>query len=412
MEQTVNEPALFAMNGVRFTAIAVDPPNPRNNFNEVIFIGLADGRIIKLLMQPFEFHQNGPKYQQPIVIQEYTLFEYNQAVESLVINSANGKLIAISDEQIKSIDLTAGCSTNADSCASCLDSQDPYCVWSNTRSACLSLADTDLNEDLARISKTSGVNQCTSNGVYTISKLSTYGDSYEANTEHEKYQYSQLNSIRKPSDGSGHLLVAIFLTALLTCLMSVGLTCLLINQRSKMADYLSRHLSVTISSNRSSASSTTSYNHYKTDKYQTNVSEIDSKTAKPRLQNFYDTSVKPLLGISAFSKKNEQRYDTPTVNTNISSSTDCTQHSPNSELTQPKSINDTLSSSNESCCFDPHSMSDECNVHASCDRYSKRPFSSPMSNKKLVTGIEGIETIQISTSLLGANVEGARDANV
>lgn len=401
MEQTVNEPALFALNNVKFTSIAVDSPNAQNNFNEVIFIGLEDGRVIKLLIRPIGLKKNNQKFQQPIIVQEFKLF--TTTVNSLIIDSKSGKLIALSNEEIRSIDLDAGCTKNSE-CGGCLNTQDPYCAWSVHDSKCISLAHASQGENLIRISRHSQVSACnniSSNDVqYAIVE----------NLENESTFYSELNAPKsvRGTDETDNLLVAIFLTALLTCLLSVGLTCLLINKRYKMADYLSRNLSTTLSSNRSTSSSTTSYNNYKTDKYM--ASRTDSKS-KPRYQNFYQQSLKPLLDNSLFSKKNAQstRYN-PTVNTNVSSSSDCTQHSPNSELTQPKSINDTLSSSNESCCFDPQSLSDDCHIHQNCDRYTKRPYSSPIGSKKSSSNIDRIETIKTNTSLLSA--DASPDSNV
>ena len=43
MEQTVNEPALFALSNVKFTSIVIDPASLNNNFNDVIFIGTDNG---------------------------------------------------------------------------------------------------------------------------------------------------------------------------------------------------------------------------------------------------------------------------------------------------------------------------------------------------------------------------------
>lgn len=170
-------------------------------------------------------------------------------------------------------------------------------------------------------------------------------------------QYSK--SIKAQEPGSGNLLVAIFLTALLTCLLSVALTCLLINKRYKMADYLSRNLSTTLSSNRSTSSSTTSYNNYKVDnKFLSDDSRTKLKNQK-HYQNFYEASLKPLLDKKLFGKKSSMAAneiaETDMMADKTMSSSDCAPH----YLSAPKSINNTLSSSNDSYCFDPHSLSDD-----------------------------------------------------
>lgn len=397
MEQNIYEPALFALNNAKFTAIAVDSPRVENNFNEVVFIGLEDGRVFKILIQPLKFMKNGQKFNQPTIVQEYKFFE--APVKSLVINTDSGKLVAISDELIRSIDLASSCqNVNIYRCGQCLKLQDPYCAWSITSQSCQGL--TDTNEDMIKVSRFPGRPQCS--------------------PETADYEIEAVNSpiLAQKNKNTENLLTAIFLTALLTCLLSVGLTCLLINKRLKMSNYLTKNLSTTISSNRSSASSTTtSYNNYTTEKFLPTIKIEKTKPKYQRCQNFYISSVKPILDHSIFSKKKHepQRYDiasaAPTVNTNISSSTDCTQNSPNSESLQPKSINDTLSSSNESCCFDAHTLSDDCQTHINCERYTKRSYSSPLSAKKM-SHLERIEVIDMSSNLLEPKLTFERNSNV
>jgi len=362
METTVNEPALFAMNGIRFTAITIDRPSARNDFNQVIFIGLDNGRVLKLLTQSVETDKK--IYQQPIVVQEYQMFKHGQSVKSLIIKQ--GKLIAISDETIRSVYLDVACSVDHLTCSSCTSAQDPYCAWSTSQSRCISLLDEKqlLKQDLIR-----AIQQCTnpSDIQYSIRTVN-----YKNNFEYGDFTRPQLQAIKlrnQYEQRTQNLVAAIFLTALLTCLLSVGLTCLLINKRSKMTEYLSRHLSISLSSSRSSNSSTTSYNNYKTK----NITSTTSKATtipKPVLQNIY-MSCRTFLNTFSRSEHEQvkQHDDTipTTINTNISTSIECgdQQHSPGSELTQPtKSINDTLSSSNESCCFEePHSLlPNECRL--------------------------------------------------
>ena len=180
---------------------------------------------------------------------------------------------------------------------------------------------------------------------------------YDDNDDVHISQYSKSTKAQEP--GSDNLLVAIFLTALLTCLLSVALTCLLINKRYKMADYLSRNMSTTLSSNRSTSSSTTSYNNYKVDnKFLSDDSRIKLKSQQ-HYQNFYEASLKPLLDKKLFSKKSTMAANEIVENDLMAdktmSSSDCAPH----YLSAPKSINNTLSSSNDSYCFDPHSLSDD-----------------------------------------------------
>lgn len=136
MEETVNEPALFALNNVKFTAIAVDPPSRRNNFNEVVFIGLEDGRVLKVLMRAAAVSNGQGQVAKPLIVQEYHLFR-RTSVNSILLRQ--GKLIAMSDEQVRSIELDAECGQAA-SCGQCVNAQDPYCAWSLNKAACVKLA--------------------------------------------------------------------------------------------------------------------------------------------------------------------------------------------------------------------------------------------------------------------------------
>ncbi len=345
METTVNEPAIFAMNGARFTAIVIDTPSQRNNFNKVIFIGLSNGRVIKLLTMPVETKKR--IYQQPIVVQEYQILEHGQAINSLIVTK-QGKLIAVSDETIRSVDLDVACLEEHPNCSSCLKNQDPYCVWSTAQSKCVSLLvgkiAVSLQQDLVR-----DFRQCLNPEEIEYTMHTLNSDDLSA----RQHTVESMNTENR----TGNLLVYILVTAVLTCLASVGLTCLIINKRNQMSEYLSRHLSTTFSF------STTSYNN---------------NNSSPKLssgQEFY-MPTKPLLSHSLTrGKPADHTKPLTTVNTNL---IDCQQqYSPSSDLllssnsSQP--INDTLSWSNESCCFTGH--------HRECDRYSRQ--SSPVLNGKV-----------------------------
>jgi len=304
METTVNEPVLFAMNGARFTAIAIDQPGKRNNFNEVIFIGLADGRVLKLLTKPV--YANKRIYQQPIVVQEYQMLEHNQTINSLIVTK-QGQLIAVSNEIIRSVDLDVACFVDYNTCSSCLKTQDPYCSWSTTQAKCVSLKH-DQQEGLVKDSR-----KCLKlDGDFTLRTL-------KSDNQNEYGTFGDILRLTNFDNKAGNLLIAIFLTAVLTFFVSVGLTLFVIKKRSKMSEYLSRHLSTTLSS------STASYIN-------------NGSSSKSAEQNFY-LSIKPLTAVDYCVAKSQD------------------QHSPNSDLllSSGSSIrptnDDTLSSSNESCCF-------------------------------------------------------------
>ena len=243
-----------------------------------------------------------------------------------------------------------------------------------------------------------------------------YYDQEQADLSFYQKLNSPVTSSRPVSPNDGSLVIAICLTALFTCLISVGVTCLFINKRYKMADYLSRHLSTTISSgqsNRSSASSTTSYNHYNAKNYLPSSSDKKDKHKYEKCQNFYEKSLKPMLDASILKPILNARYnlasETPTITTTISSSVNCDQHSPDSSanLTPPvnfKSMNGTLSSSNESCLFEAPSLTDV--NQNNCGKFSKCSYSSPMSAHKINSHlIANIEHINITTNLLSPKLE-------
>ena len=148
MEQEINQKAMFALNNVKLTTIAVDSfnydtQNNENNYiNNIIFIGLSDGRIIKLLNRISS--KNGQA--QPMIVGEYQMFEQNVPVNNIMIYDPNRnaqslkvaskKIIAVSNEEIKSFSLDSSCYKYKD-CAECISAQDPYCSWSTTSAKCV-----------------------------------------------------------------------------------------------------------------------------------------------------------------------------------------------------------------------------------------------------------------------------------
>jgi len=121
LEQSVNEKALFALNNVKFTSIAVD------QLTNVLFVGLSDGRVLKLVIEN----------NQAIIIDEYKLFDTNAQVDKLVVSTGLiNKLIAITNNMIKTVPLDLSCRTHQ-SCHACLHTQDPYCLWSKSDFKCI-----------------------------------------------------------------------------------------------------------------------------------------------------------------------------------------------------------------------------------------------------------------------------------
>ena len=139
----------------RFTAVGVDRPSERNNFNQVLFVGLEDGRVLKLLMRATNLTAEERQLEQPVIVQEYRLFR--AAVNSLLV--AEGQLIAVSDEQVRSVELGSECG-KAESCGECVGAQDPYCAWSLGRSACVKVASAEVGESLVAVTKVNNVQSC------------------------------------------------------------------------------------------------------------------------------------------------------------------------------------------------------------------------------------------------------------
>lgn len=144
MDQTLNERALFALNNVKFTSLVVDH---LSDSSHAIFIGLSDGRILKLVNKPVYDGQT-KLYTQPIVVNEYRLFHKLTPITKLIIHvdpnePTQRKLIAMTNDEIKSMLLSTGCDKYS-SCDDCVYAQDPYCSWSVSTSSCtFSLAESN-----------------------------------------------------------------------------------------------------------------------------------------------------------------------------------------------------------------------------------------------------------------------------
>ncbi len=147
MEQSISERAVFALNDVKFTSLAVDSLGGGSVENHVIYLGLSDGRVIKLAVKPIVF-KNSVHYQ-PTILSEIQMFENRGApVDSLLLFNKPGvvsrRLVAISAQQIKSISLQPACEVH-DSCQKCVIAQDPYCAWSKIEFKCVYVPSRPLN---------------------------------------------------------------------------------------------------------------------------------------------------------------------------------------------------------------------------------------------------------------------------
>jgi hypothetical protein len=160
MEQTVNQKALFALNNVKFTSIAVDVVKNRNN--HVLFLGLNDGRVLKIMNQIQS--KNGQNFNQPIILGEYQMFANNLPINSIILFESK-KLIAITNSEIKSISLEIQCK-KYNTCRQCVYAQDPYCAWSTSKSKCvLAIEESEsLKQD---IQNGDGIKMCTANNPDT-----------------------------------------------------------------------------------------------------------------------------------------------------------------------------------------------------------------------------------------------------
>lgn len=355
MEQTVNEPALFALSNVKFTSIVIDPASLNNNFNDVIFIGTDNGRVLKLITRDLIIESKQKKFKQPIIVQDMQIFD-SKPVTSLIIS--NDKLIAMSDEEIKSFRLEFSCNSYL-SCAECIVSQDPYCSWSFNKQKCTSSQDLNtindhLNGDITKCydSNTKSSNDSDLAILYSIKNQ----EQIVQTTGFDQSIYRKLDSmVNKNQSNNNGLIVAVFLTALITCLGSVLFTWLFIKKRYQMAEYVAKHLLQTSLSNRSSSSS---YNTYSTKKYLSTNQERQEKKCK----NFYEKPSQDLHYIEA--------PDSPITSTTLTNESN--QHSPAGNQLL-RSLNSALSSSDDS--FEPQSLnnSDRRMIYSAID--SSRPNS-------------------------------------
>lgn len=125
--QTVNsisEQALFYLNNVRFTSIAVD--NSTTYSNHIVYIGLSNGRLLKILIDSINLKSK--------LLRIFNIFDTKTSIDSLIIKSR--KIISISNKEIRSIGLDFDCSLYV-SCLECIISFEPNCAWSKSKSKCI-----------------------------------------------------------------------------------------------------------------------------------------------------------------------------------------------------------------------------------------------------------------------------------
>ncbi|CAL4112675.1 unnamed protein product [Meganyctiphanes norvegica] len=123
----------------RFSVLAVDPQVPLQSGGtvDVLFIATDSGMIIKAINALSSFTMTEIE---PVIIEEI------HAVDGPIVNlqlakesNGEGKLIIITDEEVKTIPLHR-CHV-AKSCSSCVELQDPYCVWYESWGRCQSVHD-------------------------------------------------------------------------------------------------------------------------------------------------------------------------------------------------------------------------------------------------------------------------------
>ncbi|KAK7073998.1 receptor activity protein [Halocaridina rubra] len=120
----------------RFTKIAVDPQVVflDGKTVDVLFIATDSGIIFKTINAQAS---GGISKMESVIIEEIRVFEKSSAIVNMQIAKQSGgesKLIIITDDEVKSIDLHR--CHRAVNCSSCVGLQDPYCAWFEGHSVC------------------------------------------------------------------------------------------------------------------------------------------------------------------------------------------------------------------------------------------------------------------------------------
>lgn len=129
MEQTINSRAMFALNSAKFTSLAVDTSLPQGH---VIYIGLENGRLLKLVNQPSSIAAG---HTQPIIVAEFQMFDTHVPISDILV-TAEESITVVSRSGIKWVQVDVMCE-KMKTCKECTDAQDPYCVWSKMQSKCV-----------------------------------------------------------------------------------------------------------------------------------------------------------------------------------------------------------------------------------------------------------------------------------
>lgn len=143
VENSLSEKALFSMNDAKFTSVAVDHSisqlfseySKQGLSSHVLFIGLDDGRILKIL--PTSLNKNSPELKS-IILAEYQLFNFKLPINNILISfnsDAPNKVIALTSQEIRSFSVDLSCETYK-TCELCIGAQDPYCSWSIQTKKC------------------------------------------------------------------------------------------------------------------------------------------------------------------------------------------------------------------------------------------------------------------------------------
>lgn len=288
MEQSLNERALFALNNVKFTSIAVDS---RTTFKQehILFIGLSDGRILKV---------NGASLSKPVILGEYEIFEANEPINNLIISQ--NQIIAISNKQIKSIEIDSFCSSFTN-CVKCIQIKDPYCSWSISQSKCLFSSAPQTQDFKCPLLQSNNNNQ-----------------SILLNIIQSKSQ----NQKSKENNGITFLFFLFLFLILISSFLSVSLTCL----------YFKKFFIIQTKNTKK-----TLFLNILNTKLQSKKN-LTTKTPQ-KLMNCYET--KPVT-VLCTTRPNSSSLTTNSIESN--------SNSPNNLLSKYSTINDTLSSSDD--CFE------------------------------------------------------------
>jgi len=129
----------------KLTTVAVDAdvPTADGKLVDVLFVGTTRGRVLKMA----SFSNGG--IPQTNLIEELQLFPYHVAVNNIIVLSARnssqnggiqdggGNIIAVSDHEVKKVPVQRCAAKAIQSCASCVNLQDPYCAWNVGSGECL-----------------------------------------------------------------------------------------------------------------------------------------------------------------------------------------------------------------------------------------------------------------------------------